>query len=367
MLNDTAGTWAIAEHAIPALHRLTREPLATRLAAAQRTGPLAAEPAAPVAGVAVIPLRGLIVPFPSWLSILFGGGGGLQAFRAQLRDAVNNDQITAIVLNVDSPGGRIDLVPETAADLRAAREAKPLIAVANTMAASAAYWLASQADELVVTPSGSVGSIGTFILHESYAGLNEQLGVEPTYIVAASSPYKVDGNPDEPLSDSARQEFQDRVDGVQAMFVSDVAAGRSVSAAAVTSSFGQGRMVDARDARKRSMVDRVATLEETINRVAAGRRGRRSTRSQALADGDGGYLVPEAWGDLLDPPRDEQEHVIDAAETAVATPHSVPEAEVADGDAQQPDPAGGEAPRSGDSYGLETRRKRLSLVEHALD
>jgi hypothetical protein len=66
------------------------------------------------------------------------------------------------------------------------------------MAASAAYWIAAQADELVVTPSGFVGSIGTYAIHEDWSKFNEDFGVLPTYISAGK--YKTEGNPDEPLS-----------------------------------------------------------------------------------------------------------------------------------------------------------------------
>ena len=179
-------------------------------------------------GVAVLSLRGLITPKPSLMSLLFGGGGGgLMGFRASLREVLGNDDITGIVIDVDSPGGLVDLVPETADELRAA--GKPTVAVANTMAASAAYWIASAADELVVTPSGDVGSIGVFMVHDDWSGFNERLGVQPTYIYAGQ--YKTEGNPDEPLTDEAKAEFQREVDEIYDTFVGAVAKGRGVKAA----------------------------------------------------------------------------------------------------------------------------------------
>jgi ClpP class serine protease len=112
-----------------------------------------------VAGaVAVIPLRGVITPRPSLFAMLFGfGGGGLQGFREDFRAALDDDDVGSILIDVDSPGGLVDLIPETAAEIRGGRGRKPIVAIANTRAASAAYWLGSQADELVVTPSGEVG------------------------------------------------------------------------------------------------------------------------------------------------------------------------------------------------------------------
>jgi len=114
--------------------------------------------------IAVINLTGVITPKPSLFTMFFGGTA-LTNFTADLAAAVNNPKVAGIVINVDSPGGMTDLVPETAAQIRAARDIKPVVAVANTVAASAAYWLAAQASEVVVASSGLVGSIGVFTAH----------------------------------------------------------------------------------------------------------------------------------------------------------------------------------------------------------
>lgn len=218
--------------------------------------------------VGLIPLHGLITPRPTLLSLLFGGGGGLEAFREQLREAVDNDDLDAIVLDVDSPGGSIALVEETAAEIRAAREVKPVHAVANVDAASAAYWLASQASSLSVTPSGMVGAIGTYSVHVDYTDQNDKLGVKPTYISAGK--YKVERNPDAPLDDEAAGYMQTVVDDAYARFVRDVAAGRGTTERAVRNGYGEGRMLTSDDALAEGMVDRVETLEHTVERTLAG-------------------------------------------------------------------------------------------------
>jgi len=215
--------------------------------------------------LAVIPLRGLITPRGSFLSLLFGGGGGLQSFKQALREALANDDISAILIDVDSPGGSTDLVTETAAEIRAAREKKPITAIANTDAGSAAYALASQATELVVTPSGEVGSIGVFMLHWDESALNERIGITPTYIYAGR--YKVEGNPDEALGDDAKASFQAVVNEFHDIFVADVAMGRNVSEDTVRKEFGEGRMVTAKNAVALGMADRVETYEETVERL----------------------------------------------------------------------------------------------------
>jgi capsid assembly protease len=218
-----------------------------------------------VGGIAVISLRGLITPAPSFFSFLFGGGYGLCGFRESLEEALDADEVSAILIDVDSPGGLTDLVPETAADIRNARGTKPIVAIANTMSASAAYWIAAQADELVVTPSGEVGSVGVYAVHDDFSGWNEQKGIKPTYVKAGK--YKAEFNPDEPLSAEAQAHLQATVDAYYGMFVADVAAGRGVTEDAVRNGFGEGRMVLAKDAVAAGMADSVETFEQVAARL----------------------------------------------------------------------------------------------------
>lgn len=232
--------------------------------------------------IAVLPLTGVITPRGSLLSSLFGDGpGGLDAFRADFRAALADDEIGGILIDVDSPGGSTDLVTETAAEIRAARGTKPIVASANTDAASAAYWIASQADEVHVTPSGAVGSVGVFALHIDESRAMDSEGFTPTFISAGK--FKTEGNPLEPLSEEARDYAQANVDGVYDQFLEDVAAGRGVTPEAVRKGFGEGRMVNADDAVAEGMADRVSTIEESaidvLGRVR--RLGRRRSSAKA--------------------------------------------------------------------------------------
>src|SRR5262249_7658776 len=150
---------------------------------------------------------------------------------AEFREALAGPHVSAIVFAVDSPGGSADLIPEAADEIRRSRGAKPIVAVASTLMASAAYWLAASADEIVASPSAFVGSIGVFTTHINISKLNERIGVEPTYIFAGK--YKVEGRPDAPLDDAARQHVQTLVDDMYGQFVAAVAKGRVVSEAQV--------------------------------------------------------------------------------------------------------------------------------------
>jgi signal peptide peptidase SppA len=231
-------------------------------APAQAAAPSA--PAAPTGGVAVIPLTGVLTPQGSFLSFLFGGApGGLQGFRDQLDAAVASSDVSTILLDVDSPGGLVDQVPETAADVREANAIKPVVAIADTKMLSGAYWIASQASEIIVTPSGQAGSIGVYRVHVDASGLNDQMGLKVTYIAAGK--HKTEGNPDEPLASAAKRAWQVAVDDIYGLFVDDVAAGRGVTSAAVAGGFGEGRSLGAQRAVDAGLADRVATYDDVLS------------------------------------------------------------------------------------------------------
>lgn len=228
----------------------------------------AATPDEPTGGVAVLRLSGLITPKPSLLSLLMGGGGGLQAFRSQLRSAVASEEVGSILLDIDSPGGSTDLITETASEIRAARSKKPIVALANPTAGSAAYWLGSQANEFAVTPSGAAGSIGVFAMHLDRSAEAEQAGVKVSYVSAGK--FKTEGNQFEPLSDDARSAAQQVVDDHYGLFVRDVAKGRGVGVDDVRGGFGEGRVLTAKRAVEAGMADRVDTFEATVARMVKG-------------------------------------------------------------------------------------------------
>jgi signal peptide peptidase SppA len=222
------------------------------------------QPAAP--GVAVIPVPGPIVPHAGMVDDTSSELTSIENLQKQFRAALADPFVGAVLFNIDSPGGSADLVPEFAAEILAARGGdKPIWAVANTDAASAAYFIASQADRLLVTPSGYVGSIGVYTAHTDISAAMEKAGVKTTLISAGE--FKVDGNPFEPLTDTAAAEMQTQVDAIYEVFVQAVADGRGTDTKTVNDTFGQGRMVMAAEAVKRGMADGVATLEQALTQL----------------------------------------------------------------------------------------------------
>lgn len=233
----------------------------------ERIGAQAARAAAPLAGaVAVIPILGVIGHRMNMFSSI-SGGTSAEALTAQVRQALDDASVRAIVFDIDSPGGSVEGIQELGEVIFAARGRKRMVAVSNALCASAAYWLGCQADELVVTPSGQVGSIGVLAVHQDLTKQAEMVGVKVEYISAGA--YKTEGQPFEPLTDAAREAMQARVDEYYDAFVQAVARGRRVMSDEVRKGFGQGRVMSAQGALSAGMVDRVETLEATIQRLNA--------------------------------------------------------------------------------------------------
>ena len=224
-----------------------------------------ARPAQNAGAAAIIALHGVIERRSSFMLDLFGGTS-LEDVRGQLRAAVANSQIGTIILDVDSPGGGVAGVTELAAEIRAAAKAKRVISVVDTTGASAAYWLAAQANQILVAPSGQVGSIGIYALHIDISRALDAQGVTPTIISAGER--KTEGNEFEPLTDDARAEMQRRADTFYGQFVSDVAKGRGVSADTVRSEYGKGSILLAKEALAAGMVDGIGTIDDAL-RLAA--------------------------------------------------------------------------------------------------
>jgi signal peptide peptidase SppA len=228
--------------------------------------------------IAVIPMYGVISQRADIFTMLFGGVP-LTKLQAVLRSNVADINVKGIVLDVASPGGTVSGVPELAQEIREMRQQKPIVAVANSLAASAAYYLAAAASEVVSTPSGLVGSVGVYTIHEDWSGAYEQAGVKRTVVAAGDAKIAEDA----PLTDEALAALQAIVEYAYNNFVSDVAAGRGTSADDVRANYGKGAVLAAKPALKAGMIDRIATVEEVV-RLLSSPSGRRSVMGQPAGD-----------------------------------------------------------------------------------
>lgn len=228
--------------------------------------------------IAVMPLHGVVSHRMNMFSDI-SGGTSTQRFAKEFMSLVNNDDIKAIILDVDSPGGTVTGTPELADLIMGARGAKPIIAQVDGLCASAAFWIASAADEIVVSPSSEIGSVGVYSMHSDVSKMYEAMGRKETFIYAGE--HKVEGNPFEPLSAEARAAMQARVDEYYGMFTGALAKGRGVTKSVVEKNFGQGRTFGAPDAVARGMADRVATMKETLERFGVSLYSGAGTRKAA--------------------------------------------------------------------------------------
>ena len=232
-------------------------------------------------GVAVLPLYGVITQKAN-LMTEFSGGTSTEMFGAAFDEAMNNDEVKAIVLDIDSPGGTIYGVPELAEKIAAARgQGKQIVSVANSLAASAAYWIGAASDQFVITPSGESGSIGVYAMHRDFSKQNEAIGVDTTYVSAGK--FKIEGNPDAPLDAEARASLQESVDEAYGMFVDDVARFRKASVRSVRNGFGEGRVLSAKKSVEAGLVNRVATFEQVLGELTGSVKPLGKKRSDAGA------------------------------------------------------------------------------------
>lgn len=259
--------------------RFTGEEIQQRIGAgpARRTGRVEG-------AVAVLPLYGVLAQRMGMFEES-SGGTSTERVATAFRAALAAPDISAIVLDVDSPGGSVYGVSELADEIYRARGTKPIIAVANSLAASAAYWIATAADELVVTPGGEVGSIGVLAAHQDLSALLERQGIKTTLVSAGR--YKAEASPFESLAEDAREHIQSRVSDYYRMFTAAVARHRGVAIASVRNGFGEGRVVGAKQALDLGMADRVESLQETLARLL-GKQAATQLATGARASGSSG-------------------------------------------------------------------------------
>lgn len=259
---------------------------------AEQIGPLSSAATRTGTRLAVIPLHGAL----SRRGGMDAASNELRSYdsvRQDLRSALADESVGGVLLDVDSPGGEVAGLPELAAEILAARGSKPVYALANTDACSAAYWLASGAERVFVTPSGSVGSIGVVAAHVDQSARDAQSGVRWTFVHAGAK--KVDGHSHAPLTPSVHAEIQAEVDRLHGEFVAHVASARGLDAARVRGT--EAAVMSADEALRAGLVDQVGTFDDAVNALAARvAQGPTNSTKRANARGvrmDGENLSPE--------------------------------------------------------------------------
>jgi len=235
-----AGLMESANGALPAMPQVEREEDGSEV----------------VDGVAVISISGVIDHDASELDVAFGSAD-VATIREHIALALADSSVSAIVLDFDSPGGRITGVPELAAYISKASAQKPIVSFTDSMMASAAYWLASGSAAIVSTPSADVGSIGVYIPVLDVSGYYERMGVSVDLIKAGD--LKAAGYPGTTLSDDQRADLQQGVDEVFAMFKTSVSASRQVNPAAM-----RGQSLMGAKAKEYGLIDELGDIEDAV-------------------------------------------------------------------------------------------------------
>lgn len=183
-----------------------------------------------VEGVAIIQIAGVLVHKAGWLDAACGMRG-YNAIRSDFLSAIDNDNVRAIALAVDSPGGEVSGCFDLVDLIYESRGRKPICAILDDSAYSAAYAIASAADVIYVPRTGGTGSVGVIAMHAEYSKAQESAGIAVTIFQYGDR--KSDGNEHAPLSKEARKRFQADVDTMGDLFVSTVARNRGISSARV--------------------------------------------------------------------------------------------------------------------------------------
>jgi len=216
--------------------------------------------------IAVLPLYGVMTQRDNMVDAISGAGScSIEQFTASLRSALQDDSVSKILIDIDSPGGSVYGVSELASEIYRSRGVKPVVAIANSVAASAAYWVGAAASEFYVTPGGEVGSIGVWTAHDDISAAMAEAGIKTTLISAGK--YKTEGNMYGPLDEDALGFMQSRVDDYYSAFTKSVARGRGVPIDSVRRGMGQGRVLGADQALAERMVDDVATFDDVIAKM----------------------------------------------------------------------------------------------------
>jgi signal peptide peptidase SppA len=251
MPNPNGQYWLFYPEALPKY--LVRPPLSPEAAAAL---PLSVK-----GRVAHIRVRGILDKGQSLLGLVFEMGSYI-AIRQALTQAVADDKVSSIMLSIDSPGGSVDGIAELEDALIAARAVKPVIAQVDGMAASAAYWIAAQADKIYMHRLDMVGSIGVRMMLYDYSEMFKKDGVDA--IPIDTGPFKSAGEPGTKITDEQKADFQRLADTYFASFKDAVSKGRRMAMEKLNP-LADGRVFIGQDAVDKGLADGIQSFETTYS------------------------------------------------------------------------------------------------------
>lgn len=279
------GPWAIREESLTQIHTIYQSWVAGEktewLKAYQESGAESTPRTAGYSvsdGVAVIPIEGTLARRMNMLSA-YSGGQSYQMLSAAVDAALADGRVDGIVLAVDSAGGEVYGLEPVAQRIRAARKVKPIVAWSDSMALSAAYWLASATSRIYAgARSADFGSIGVAAVHVDTSKAQEAAGIKRTDLY--SGKYKRIVSENKPLDEEGKAYIQAQLDDAYSVFVDAVAANRGVDAKTALEDMADGRVFNADRALAAGLIDEIASLDKAMADVRAEAAGRRRSKLQ---------------------------------------------------------------------------------------
>lgn len=240
---------------------------ASRRALATRAGdPLGNTPSARVRdGVAIIPIAGPIFRAAN-LFTEFSGATALSDFAVNLAAARADARVRGILLEIDSPGGDVTGLAEAAAMIATVAGEKPLVAYVEGSAHSAAYWLASAAQAIVLAPTATIGSLGAVVAMQDSTEARAKDGIRRWRFVSSQTPNKLL----DPSTDSGAARVQALADRLAAEFLTTAATARKMSVEQILAATDGGGLLVGADAVAAGLADDVSGFEATLARLSAG-------------------------------------------------------------------------------------------------
>lgn len=209
---------------------------------------------------AILPVTGAITRYANFFQAMSGGGAVVEYLAKDFQTALDDPSITGVMLSIDSPGGEANGIAEFADQIFQARDTKPVWAYVSDLGASAAYWLASAAERVMIAETAALGSIGCVAVFRNPAADKNP----PLEFVSSVSPNK---RPDL-ATEKGRQEIQTLVDTYGQIFVQAVARNRGIDADDVINKFGAGGLRIGAHAVEAGMAEEVSSFEASLAALA---------------------------------------------------------------------------------------------------
>ena len=221
---------------------------------------------------------GLVLGVMAMVAWMGGGAGDfdgeavgvveIEGAIADARDTIEHirrfredEDIKAIVIRIDSPGGAVGPSQEIYREIRKTVETKKVVASMGAVAASGGYYVACATDGIVANPGTITGSIGVIMGYTNFRQLLDKIGMVP--VVIKSGPYKDTGSPTREMRDDEREILQSITGDIHEQFVTAIAEGRKMDRAQVEQA-ADGRIFTGEDAKARGLVDRLGNFEDAL-------------------------------------------------------------------------------------------------------